>query len=221
MLPEKSFHYAICLKYSNLISFVRISKFETLASIDSTSHISRRTAISIDSSRLDLGYELKAEDIFWCKQGILWVKQLRDSEDEEMVADLIASIVLGNPIARSKELLDEIYDSSTEIYDDVRSSLVSYGENKVYEEVKATLSVLMEIINSVDPEPNALRKIINPGSTNPIKAAFYSLFMTLHDLVICNEMTPDNPGGIMNALKGLQKRMREHFTLFSRKISLV
>jgi Protein of unknown function DUF262/Putative DNA-binding domain len=164
--------------------------------------------ISIDSSRLDLGYELKAEDIFWCKQGILWVKQLRDSEDEEMVADLIASIVLGNPIARSKELLDEIYDSSTEIYNDVRSSLLSYGENKVYEEVKATLSVLMEIINSVDPEPNALRKIINPGSTNPIKAAFYSLFMTLHDLVICNEMTPDNPTGIMNALKGLQKRMR-------------
>ena len=51
--------------------------------------------ISIDSKRLDLGYELKAEEIFWCRQGILWVKQLRDSEDEEMIADIVSSIVLG------------------------------------------------------------------------------------------------------------------------------
>lgn len=33
--------------------------------------LSRMPEISIDSARTDLGYTLKAEDIFWCRQGIL------------------------------------------------------------------------------------------------------------------------------------------------------
>lgn len=164
--------------------------------------------ISIDSQRLDLGYQLKAEEIFWCKQGILWVKQLRDSEDEEIVADIISSIVLNNPIAKSRELLDKIYDSDSEIYREVRSGLAIYGEQRVSTEIKSTLSVLREIIDSVDREPNALRKVINPNSQNPIKAAFFSLFMALHDLVIVQEMSPDDNGKIMKAISGLQKRMK-------------
>jgi len=164
--------------------------------------------ISIDSTHLDLGYELKAEDIFWCKQGILWVKQLRDSEDEEIIADIISSIVLGNPIAKSRELLDEIYNSETDIYREMRAALTTYGEQRIREEIKVTLSVIREIIANVDPEPNALRKFINPKSTNPIKAAFFSLFMALYDLVIVKEMSPDDSSKIMGAISGLQKRMK-------------
>lgn len=164
--------------------------------------------ISIDSQRLDLGYELKAEDIFWCRQGVLWVKQLRDSEDEEVIADIVSSIVLEKPIAKSKDLLDDIYDDKTDIFKEVRAKLAAYGEERVQEEIKVTLSVLREIIDAVDPEPNALRKVINPKSTNPIKAAFYSLFMALHELVIIEEKSPSDRNQIMSAISGLQKRMK-------------
>jgi len=164
--------------------------------------------ISIDSQRLSLGYELKAEEIFWCRQGILWVKQLRDSEDEEMIADIVSSIVLGQPIAKSKDLLDEIYDNKTTVSRDVKAKLATYGDERVQEEIKVTLSVLREIIDAVDPGPNALRKTINPKSTNPIKAAFYSLFMALHELVIVEEKSPSDCNQIMAAISGLQKRMK-------------
>lgn len=164
--------------------------------------------ISIDSQRLDLGYELKAEEIFWCRQGVLWVKQLRDSEDEEVIADIVSSIVGGEPIAKSKELLDEIYDERTDVFKDIRAKLATYGEERVQEEIKVTLSVLREIIDAVDSGPNALRKIINPKSTNPIKAAFYSLFMALHQLVIVEEKSPSDCNQIMSAINGLQKRMK-------------
>lgn len=164
--------------------------------------------ISIDSQRLDLGYELKAEEIFWCRQGVLWVKQLRDSEDEEIIADIVSSIILGEPIAKSKDLLNEIYNEKTQIYQDVRIALSAYGEDRIQEEVKVTLSIIREIIDAVDPEANALRKAINPKSTNPIKAAFYSLFMALHELVIIEEKTPIDHHKIMSAISGLQKRMK-------------
>lgn len=164
--------------------------------------------ISIDSKRLDLGYELKAEEIFWCRQGILWVKQLRDSEDEEMIADIVSSIVIGEPIAKSKDLLDEIYNAKSEIFKNVRAKLATYGEERIQEEIKVTLSVLREIIDAVDPGPNALRKFINPKSTNPIKAAFYSLFMALYELVIIEEKSPSDCHQIMSAISGLQKQMK-------------
>ena len=169
--------------------------------------LSEMPEISIDSQRLDLGYQLKAEEIFWCKQGILRVKQLRDSEDEEIIADIISSIVLGEPIAKSKDLLDDIYNDKSSIYQVIRLGLAKYGEQRVREEIKVTLSVLREIIETVDPELNALRKFINPKSTNPIKAAFFSLFMALHDLIIVQEKSPDNCKKIMASISGLQKMM--------------
>jgi hypothetical protein len=163
--------------------------------------------ISIDSTRKDMGYALKAEEIFWCKQGILWSKSLRDSEDEEMVADICASIALGKPIPRSREYFDELYDDKEQQYNEVRERLTSYGAERLYEEVKVTLSVLREVIEGYSQNKNTLREVINPKSTNEIKASFFAIFMAFHQLVIVEEMSPDISKGIMESLKGLQKKM--------------
>lgn len=170
--------------------------------------LSEMPEISIDSARADMGYALKAEDIFWCKQGILWTKSLRESEDEEMIADICASIVQRNPIARSKDLLDDLYDESTQAYEDLRRSLATYGIEGLYEEVKTTLSVLKEVIEKYSKEPNALRSVINPGSTNQIKTSFFSIFMAFHDLVIVEEKSPDDANAIITSLSSLQSEMK-------------
>ncbi|MBO2646339.1 GmrSD restriction endonuclease domain-containing protein [Shewanella algae] len=170
--------------------------------------LSEMPEISIDSVRADLGYELKAEEIFWCKQGIMWTRQLRESEDEEIIADICASLAIGQPIARSKELLDSYYDPSTNEYEQLRRSLSTYGVDRLYEEVKVTLSVLRGIIDEYSSENNALRSVINPGSTNPIKTAFYTLFMAMHQLVIVEELSPDSSINIMAALKNLQSDIK-------------
>ena len=163
--------------------------------------------ISIDSVRTDMGYALKAEDIFWCKQGILWIQQLRDSEDEEMIADICASIVLGEPIARSKEYFDKIYDIADPEHERLRREFYSYGKARLHEEVKVTLSVLKEVIEGSSNDPNALRTVVNPGARNPIKSSFFAIFMAFHKLVIVDEKTPDQYKKIMGALSGLQKSM--------------
>ena len=159
--------------------------------------LSEMPEISIDSTRGDMGYALKAEEIFWCRQGIMWTKQLRESEDEEIISDICASIALGEPIARSRDLLDSFYDTGSQEYEKLRRALASYGVERLYEEMKVTLSVLREIIESYSTEANALRSVINPGSTNPIKTAFYSLFMAMHQMVIVEELSPNDSNKIM------------------------
>lgn len=160
--------------------------------------------ISIDSNRSNLGYALKAEEIFWCKQGVLWAKQLRDSEDEEMVVDICASPVAKSTDSKGKELFDKIYDENDEVYSTIRRNLNTYGIERLSTEIKVTLSVLKEVINEYDPSANALR--VNP-TRNPIKASFYAIFMAFYRLVIEEEKTPEDIQGIMNALNGLQQQM--------------
>lgn len=163
--------------------------------------------ISIDSNRASMGYTLKSEEIFWCRQGILRGQQLRDSEDEEMIVDICASIILGEPIARSKELFDKIYTDSETEYTRVRRALNAYGRDRLKEEVKVTMSVMNQIILGYNEGANALRAVVNPSSMNPIKNSFYSIFMALHHLVIEEERSPDVYAEIMKALTGLQKQM--------------
>lgn len=163
--------------------------------------------ISIDSIRSSMGYALKTEEIFWCRQGVLRAQQLRDSEDEEMIVDICASILLGEPIARSKELFDKIYDESELEYGKVRRAFHTYTGDRLGEEVKVTMSVLNEIITGYSDAPNALRSVVNPSSMNPIKNSFYSIFMALHHLVVCEEKTPEDYSGIMSAINGLQRTL--------------
>nr|WP_181375939.1 DUF262 domain-containing protein [Polaromonas sp. H8N]AWD72293.1 hypothetical protein pH8NP2_p019 [Polaromonas sp. H8N] len=169
--------------------------------------LSRMPEISIDSTRTDMGYALKAEDIFWCKQGVLWTKQLRDSEDEEMIVDICASIVLGDPIARSKDYFDKIYDKETSDYENLRREFYRYGRDRLKEEIKVTLSVLREVIECFNDQANALRSVVSPGARNPIKSSFFAIFMAFHKLVVVDEKTPEDYRKIMNSLEGLQRSM--------------
>ena len=170
--------------------------------------------ISIDSRRLGQGYRLKAEDTFWCKQGILWIRQLRDSEDEEMIADIAASILLDEPIARSRELLDDLYNRDHELFEKVERALAAYGPGRIAEDIKLTFSVLRETIEAYSSEPNCLRGLVTPDKRNPIKTAFYAIFMAFFDLLARKEYSPGDSRGIMEALRNLQPKLKgsAHYT---------
>ncbi len=69
--------------------------------------LSEMPEISIETSRNVHGYTLKAEDIFWCYQGILRTGDLRESDDEQALADVCASILFGEPVEASGVLAVE------------------------------------------------------------------------------------------------------------------
>jgi hypothetical protein len=170
--------------------------------------------ISIDSRRARQNYGLTAEDTFWCKQGVLRNSQLRDSEDEEMLADIAASILLAEPLARSREVLDDLYTADSEMFKKVENALSVYSGDRLANEIKVTFSVLRETVEAYNSAANTLRATVNPGSANPIKAAFYAIFMSFFDLVVKSQRSPSDAGAIMQALKNLHADMitTAHYT---------
>ncbi len=170
--------------------------------------------ISIDSQKSNQGYKIKAEDTIWCKQGGLTVKQLRESEDEQMIADILASILLNEPLPVSTERLDSLYDLSSKSSQFLDSALATYGFKKLTQDIITTFAVMRETIEAYSSEPKCLLRVVNPKSNNPIRTAFYTIFMAFFELIIRRELSPVDPEGIMNGLRGLQKKLdlSSHYT---------
>lgn len=156
--------------------------------------------ISVEHEQSPHGYGIKAEDTIWCKQGILTRRQLRDSEDEQIILDLLASVVLGAPIAASRETFDKFYDREMPESANLETAFLAYGEDRIKTELLGTFSVLRDMISQVPPENYFLRSIIRPGGNNPIKGPFYALFMAIFDLVVRQEKSPDRIPEIFDAL---------------------
>ncbi|MBT4033512.1 MAG: DUF262 domain-containing protein [Candidatus Marinimicrobia bacterium] len=164
--------------------------------------------ISIDVDDTEVSYGIRADDTFWCKQGILRRNQLRESEDEQILADIAISIVEEVPFPFSGENLDKLYDTNSDAHKEINNKLLTYGIDALKNDIEVTLSVLKDTIEQVDPGPNALRLIVAVKATgNPIKTHFYSIFMAFYELCIKDEMTPNNPAAIMKALNNLHKRL--------------
>lgn len=167
-------------------------------------NLSEMPEISIDSNREKIGYGLIAENIFWCKHGVIWKKQLRDSEDEEVILDMVASILNDEPIAKSRELFNKIYDSTTSEHKDLNTELIKYGIDRLIHEIKVTFSI---IENVFDAQNARIIDIVNPKSRNPVKESFFSIFMAFFHLVVKEEKSPAEFDKIVNSLVGLQKKM--------------
>ena len=168
--------------------------------------LSDMPAISIESQKSTQKYGLIAQDIFWCKQGIIRVKDLISSEDEEIVADLVASILLGKPLAISRETLDELYDPTSSLSQNVSNALTTYTHEKIRLDITGTFSVLKELISTFDNSPNFLRDLVRPGK-NPIKTPFYSIFMAFFDLVVKHQLSPNNPPELFKSLRNAGARL--------------
>jgi Protein of unknown function DUF262 len=171
--------------------------------------LSQMPEISIESDRQPHGYGVRAEDTLWCRQGILSIKQLRESEDEQLIADIAASIVLGKPLDVSKERLDELYDLDLEDAQDLERRTIAYGVDRLSREVKFTFSIIRQVIESVSTDRNFLRTTVRPGGGGqyPIKAPLFAIFMAFFDFVVKQEKSPIDGNGVVEALRGLANRL--------------
>lgn len=164
-------------------------------------------SISIKSKKYNLDYGIKAEETMWCKQGILTPRELRESEDEDMIADIAASILLNKPLNRSKETLDALYDPKKKYNKDIELSSSPSKLDELEKNIVKTFSVIRSTIESYSTDKKCLSKIINPRSNNPIPQAFYTIFMAFYDLIVNQELMPTDSQSIMTSLENLQSNL--------------
>lgn len=163
-------------------------------------------SISIDLPKTSHGYDIKADEVFWVQQGILRSTDLRDSMDEQCIADTAACIVGGTLIERSKEALDRIYDSSDEECTRIQSALEVYGAGRFAEEFKYCVDQILAVCN--DGSAAKLRNVVfKAKTTNPFPSVFAVLLVAIHEMVVGEKLMISDVTGVKTALQNLAERI--------------
>ncbi|MGB3188185.1 MAG: DUF262 domain-containing protein [Limnoraphis sp.] len=168
--------------------------------------------ISIDAKSIDLGYGIHVDDTFWCNQGIINTALLRDSEDEQIIADIVLSIALNAPFPASKERFDSYYGKGeNDKSDEIELEISKYGEDNLKADIKTVWSSIVNAVKMVkgSDDRNFLRKTLNPtGGGNPVKQPFYTLFMAFYELIIKENKEPFDYKNIFDAVYKLKRKLK-------------
>lgn len=162
--------------------------------------------ISIDLPMSKHGYDVQADEVFWVTQGILRATDLRDSMDEQCLADIAACIIGGSIIERSKDTLDSIYLEGTDEAERIQTALEVYGSTRFTEELKFCLE---EVLNACGTSANdKLRDIVyNRRTTNAFPSLFALILIAFHEITIGESKTISDYEGVRSALTGLSDRL--------------
>jgi hypothetical protein len=162
--------------------------------------------ISIDLPMAKHGYQVSAGEVFWVRQGILRSTDLRDAMDEQCVADIAASVVGGQIVPRSKDVLDEIYTDGSPEAERIEAALTSYGADKFATELKYLIEQIEKICETTE-SPTKLRQLLfSRRTTNPFPAVFAVIAIALHELLIGDDQKIADYSAVQSALSGLAEK---------------
>jgi hypothetical protein len=163
-------------------------------------------SISVDLPMTQHGYSVQADEVFWVNQGILRSTDLRDSMDEQCIADIAACVVGGKLIERSKDALDEIYVFDSPEHNRIVDAVEVYGCDKFAEEFKYCVDEMLKICN--EGPSGKLRDIVfKKKTTNAFPSIFAVLLIACHELIVKDGMTITDYAGTRKALENLDQRI--------------
>jgi hypothetical protein len=163
-------------------------------------------SISVDLPSANHGYEVRADEVFWVKQGILRSTDLRDSLDEQCIADIVACIVGGQLIERAKDALDDIYVKESQESERILSALEVYGAQKIIDEFKHCVSEILNVCT--DGSHDKLRDIIFAQKTsNAFPSMFAVILIAFHEIIVREGKKVCNYSGVKAALNNLSERI--------------
>jgi len=149
------------------------------------------------------GYEVHADEVFWVNQGILRSTDLRDSMDEQCIADIAACILGQDLIERSKDALDTIYERGSAESERIITALEIYGAGKFRDEFNFCIQ---ELIKTADGKK--LRDIVFQKKTsNPFPSVFAAILIAFHELIIGESKKVADYEGVRQAISGLSERV--------------
>ena len=157
--------------------------------------------ISITSR--DLPYGICVDDLFWIKNGIIRREQVRESKDEEIIADILAAMIYDEMPRSSSKTLDEYYGldgdgkKAVELDDKIRI----YGYDQiherfftVYDEIKSLLSISGR---------SFIDLISRAKSFDKVPRYFQIVFLALYDLIIKKNMKIISQYEVLKVLDGI------------------
>ncbi|MEM7131485.1 MAG: DUF262 domain-containing protein [Chloroflexota bacterium] len=157
--------------------------------------------ISISDNGLDYGINMK--DIPWIRQKIFLEKQIRESEDEELVASILAYMLLHEESAPEPSALQSYYNPSSSVPSGSKGALIKQKLSEI------GTSLLEQQFLAVHDEINKL--LVASGysefnrwvSTKQVNIYYEVVFLTIYELFIRRSLNIHNYQAVAERLANL------------------
>lgn len=163
------------------------------------------STISITSK--DLPYGISVDDVFWVSESILTKDYIRDSRDEELIADLVAYIVLDPKPPSSSQTLDEYYGLKGDLgrREDIDEAVLKHGPENIITNFLAVHDSMRQVLATAGKRFNLL---MFDSAGQRVPRYYQAAFLAFYDLLVNREMVVADYNGLAGALDGIgQKHM--------------
>lgn len=144
--------------------------------------------ISITSK--ELPYGINVDNIFWVTNKILTREYIRQSRDEELIADMLGYILLTPKLSSSAEIIDEFFGYSPEGGKQSRRDEIEAAVSKIGDETILTqyIAVHEAFRSIVDASGKKFSELMFEDAGQRVPRYFQSVFLALWELLINDQL---------------------------------
>lgn len=168
--------------------------------------LNKMKLISITSKELDYG--INVDDVFWVDSSIIRREQVRESKDEEIIAEIVASMVLSEMPATSSTILDEYYGLKGNVKrkTELDERIIIYGEENVRRNFFAVFDEIKELLKISGKTFNAL--ISKDRTFDKVPRYYQVIFLAFYRLLIIENKKITSQYEIIKLLDGITANIR-------------
>lgn len=163
--------------------------------------------ISITSK--DLSYGLNVDSLFWVQNNILTREYIRQSRDEELIADILGYVLLTPKLSSSAEIIDELFGYSPTgakqaRRDEIEAAVNKVGMETIVRQYMAVHEVFREIVSA---SGKRFSELMFDDAGQRVPRYFQSVFLGLWELLINDNLVIRNAKKAATALDGAGKNI--------------
>jgi len=145
---------------------------------------------NISITNRNLNYGISVDDIFWVRNSIITKEDLRQSKDEEVIADIVAWVTSEKGIRSSSDILDQIYgigedDSESPLSSSIEMQIQKLNEENVISNIQL---VFDEIIKITKISGKTFNKLLFENQQAKIARYFQIVFYAFYNLLVKENM---------------------------------
>ncbi|WP_263063519.1 GmrSD restriction endonuclease domain-containing protein [Dickeya dadantii] len=155
---------------------------------------------NISLAKDDLDYGIKIRDTFWSKNHIVTIANILASRDEELVAHILLSILLGSNSQTSSNFLNGAYTEDDRINIRVNDEIAKHGLETLY---KRFCFVYDETKKTINEFSSNYSKHLYDKNPIGLSESFQVIFLSFYEKIIIENKKIQNYKSLARSMKGL------------------
>jgi hypothetical protein len=158
----------------------------------------------ISITNRELPYGIDVDEVFWIKQGVLTKEQVRESRDEEIIADILAFMLLDEKPPSRSEVLDDFFGYSEGEGQQQRHAQIELATQKYTVEVATAdfQRVLDQLKITLNRAERTLGQLLFGAQPPRAPRYFQVVFLALHKLIVVQNQEVVDQDQLIRLLDG-------------------